>query len=120
MQEIWGWLPAIDLFLGGLGAGAFLVAAIVELTGERYRHDFCPTTLVGAGIGGPAVLLGTVVLIFDLGAGKRQVVLVATQRSSENGEWPVPVGCLDLASHLADRIGNAAHGASDQRLSLLW
>jgi len=72
MQEAWHWLPAIYLFLGGLGAGAFLVAALVELTGERYKHDFCPTTLVGATISGPAVALGAVILIFDLGAGQQE------------------------------------------------
>jgi len=72
MQEAWHWLPAIYLFLGGLGAGAFLVAALVELTGERYKHDFCPTTLVGATVAGPAVALGSVILIFDLGAGQRE------------------------------------------------
>lgn len=72
MQETWHWLPAIDLFLGGLGAGAFIVAALVELTGERYKHDFCPTTLVGATVSGPAVALGSLILVLDLGAGMRE------------------------------------------------
>ncbi len=72
MQTAWGWLPSIYLFLGGLGAGAFLVAAIMEWTGEQYKHDFCPTSMVGATVGGPLLLLGTVLLIFDLGAGLRQ------------------------------------------------
>jgi polysulfide reductase chain C len=72
MQEAWHWLPAIYLFLGGLGAGAFLVAATVELTGERYRHEFCPTSLVGSTISGPTVALGALILIFDLGAGKTE------------------------------------------------
>jgi formate-dependent nitrite reductase membrane component NrfD len=72
MQEAWHWLPAIYLFLGGLGAGAFLVAALVELTGERYKHEFCPTSLVGSTISGPVVALGAVILIFDLGAGKME------------------------------------------------
>jgi len=72
MQTAWEWLPAIYLFLGGLGAGAFLVAAVVELTGERYKHDFCPTTLVGSTVGGPLIALGALLLIFDLGAGKRE------------------------------------------------
>lgn len=70
MQDAWHWLPAIYLFLGGLGAGAFLVAAAIELTGERYKHEFCPTSLVGATVAGPAVALGSVILIFDLGAGR--------------------------------------------------
>jgi len=72
MQQAWHWLPAIYLFLGGLGAGAFLVAAAVDLTGERYRHEFCPTTLVGSTISGPAVAVGAALLIFDLGAGRQE------------------------------------------------
>lgn len=72
MQTVWEWLPAIYLFLGGLGAGAFLVAATLEFSGKRYEFDFCPTTLVGATLPGPLVALGSVLLIFDLGAGLRE------------------------------------------------
>jgi formate-dependent nitrite reductase membrane component NrfD len=72
MQTAWGWLPAIYLFLGGLGAGAFLVAAVIELTNKRYEFEFCAITLVGATIPGPVVALGAVLLIFDLGAGLRE------------------------------------------------
>ena len=72
METPWGWLAAIYLFLGGLGAGAFLVAAVFELTNKRYEFDFCPVTLVGATVPGPVVALGAVLLIFDLGAGLRQ------------------------------------------------
>lgn len=72
MQTAWGWLPAIYLFLGGLGAGALIIAAAFELTNERYRTDFCPTTLVGATVSGPAVALGAVLLILELGAGLRE------------------------------------------------
>ena len=72
MQTIWGWLPAIYLFLGGLGAGAFLAAATLEFTRKRYEIDICPITLVGAILPGPLVALGTVLLIFDLGAGLRE------------------------------------------------
>jgi formate-dependent nitrite reductase membrane component NrfD len=72
MYPVWEWLPAIYLFLGGLGAGAFLVAATVEFTGRRYDFSFSPTTLVGATVPGPLVALGTVLLIFDLGAALRE------------------------------------------------
>jgi len=72
MQTAWGWLPAIYLFLGGLGAGAFLVAAVIELTNKRYEFEFCAITLVGATVPGPVVALGAVLLIFDLGAGLRE------------------------------------------------
>ncbi|MFZ5915957.1 MAG: NrfD/PsrC family molybdoenzyme membrane anchor subunit [Chloroflexota bacterium] len=72
MQEVWHWLAAIYLFLGGLGAGAFLIAAIVELTGDRDRQAFCPITLVGSTISGPAVGIGAVLLVIELGAGLRE------------------------------------------------
>jgi polysulfide reductase chain C len=72
MQTMWGWLPAIYLFLGGLGAGTLLVAAALEFSGKRYEFDFCPGSFVGAILPGPLVALGTVLLIFDLGAGLRE------------------------------------------------
>jgi formate-dependent nitrite reductase membrane component NrfD len=71
-EHHWGWLVAIYLFLGGMGAGAFLIASLIELTGARYRQKYCPTTMAGAGVSGPLLLLGTVLLIFDLGAGLRE------------------------------------------------
>jgi formate-dependent nitrite reductase membrane component NrfD len=71
-EHYWGWLVAIYLFLGGMGAGAFLIAAVIELSGKRYEQEYCPTTLVGAGVSGPLIVIGTVLLIFDLGAGLRE------------------------------------------------
>ena len=37
-EHHWGWLVAIYLFLGGMGAGAFLIASLIELSGERYKY----------------------------------------------------------------------------------
>ncbi len=71
-QTTWSWLVIVYLFLGGLGAGAFLIAAFFELSGLRDRREFCPTTLTGAMIAGPAVALGSLLLILDLGAGKTE------------------------------------------------
>ncbi len=71
-QLAWGWLVVIYLFLGGLGAGAFLTAAFFELSGWRYKRDFCPVALTGSAISGPLVALGSLLLIFDLGAGKTE------------------------------------------------
>jgi formate-dependent nitrite reductase membrane component NrfD len=72
VQTTWGWLPSIYLFLGGLGAGVFLVAAAMEWTKQQYKVSFSPITLVGATVGGPVLLVGTLLLIFDLGAGLRE------------------------------------------------
>jgi formate-dependent nitrite reductase membrane component NrfD len=71
-EHHWGWLVAIYLFLGGMGAGSFLIAAFMELSGARYKQKYCPTSMVGAGVSGPLILIGTVLLIFDLGAGLQE------------------------------------------------
>lgn len=71
-EHHWGWLIAIYLFLGGMGAGSFLMAAVFELTGIRYEHDYSPTCMAGAGVSGPLLLVGTLLLVFDLGAGMRE------------------------------------------------
>jgi polysulfide reductase chain C len=84
-EHHWGWLIAIYLFLGGMGAGSFLIASIFELSGLRYKYDFCPTSLAGAGVSGPLILIGTVLLIFDLGAGLRQ-------------PWRIPLMFLNFSS----------------------
>jgi polysulfide reductase chain C len=95
-QTAWGWLVVIYLFLGGLGAGAFLTAAYFELTGLRYRRDFCPVTLTGATISGPAVALGSVLLILDLGVGKAEpwrMIYLFTHFSSPM-TWGIWILCL--------------------------
>jgi polysulfide reductase chain C len=84
-EHHWGWLIAIYLFLGGMGAGSFVVASIFELSGIRYKHDFCPTSLAGAGVCGPLILIGTVLLVLDLGAGLRE-------------PWRIPLMFLNFSS----------------------
>jgi formate-dependent nitrite reductase membrane component NrfD len=95
-QTAWGWLVVVYLFLGGLGAGAFLTAAFFELSGWRYKRDFCPTVLTGATISGPVVALGSVLLIFDLGAGRMEpwrIVYLFTNFSSVM-TWGIWILCL--------------------------
>jgi polysulfide reductase chain C len=84
-EHHWGWLIAIYLFLGGMGAGSFVVASIFELSGIRYKYDFCPTSLAGAGVCGPLILIGTVLLVLDLGAGLRE-------------PWRIPLMFLNFSS----------------------
>jgi polysulfide reductase chain C len=84
-EHHWGWLIAIYLFLGGMGAGSFMIAAVFELSGIRYKYDFCPTCMAGAGVCGPLLLIGTLLLIFDLGAGLRE-------------PWRIPLMFLNFSS----------------------
>ena len=71
-QTAWGLLVIVYLFLGGLGAGAFLTAACFELSGWRDRPRFSLVSLTGATLSGPLVALGSLLLVFDLGAGKTE------------------------------------------------
>ena len=36
-QSVWGWEPALYLFLGGLGAGTFVAAAVIYLSSKDHR-----------------------------------------------------------------------------------
>jgi polysulfide reductase chain C len=95
-QVAWSWLVVIYLFLGGLGAGSFLTAALFEVTGWRYRRDFCPVALVGSVISGPVVAIGSVLLVFDLGAGKMEpwrIFYLFTHFSSPM-TWGIWILCL--------------------------
>jgi len=84
-EHHWGWLIAIYLFLGGMGAGSFLIASAFELSGLRYKHEYSPTCMAGAGVSGPLLLVGTLLLIFDLGAGMHQ-------------PWRIPLMFMNFSS----------------------
>lgn len=72
LQSTWGWLVAVYLFLGGLGAGSFItVAALYLATGERYKS----TIRFGAWAGAVAIGAGTLVLLADVGQPLRALVL---------------------------------------------
>lgn len=41
LQTIWGWQPALYLFLGGMGAGTFVVAGIVRFATMSHKRTIC-------------------------------------------------------------------------------
>ncbi len=62
----WHWLIIIYLFLGGLGAGAYLTSFAAE---KGWLGKNSSLTKVGYYIAPPIVAIGTVLLVFDLGQG---------------------------------------------------
>jgi formate-dependent nitrite reductase membrane component NrfD len=69
LQTEWGWLIGIYLFLGGVGAGAYTIAAINSFIAEGGGLS----TTVGLWIGFPALLIGSLCLLADLGSPVRAV-----------------------------------------------
>ncbi len=65
---VWGWQIAWYLFLGGLGAGATLTSLLASRAGPRVGT----IERAGATLAGPAVALGTALLVLDLGMGRRE------------------------------------------------
>lgn len=56
MQTVWGWQPALYLFLGGVGAGSFIVAGLVHLLAKSHKRIvsaamWCAIVFLGVGLG---------------------------------------------------------------------
>ena len=69
LQKDWVWLIGLYLTLGGLGAGAYFIAAVNGL------FEGLPlATSIGLWISFPAVALGSVFLVADLGSPVRSVL----------------------------------------------
>jgi formate-dependent nitrite reductase membrane component NrfD len=72
LQTTWGWVVAIYLFLGGLGAGVMFTASIISLlAGERLKA----TIRFGAWASAIAIACGTLFLLIDVGKPFRAIVL---------------------------------------------
>lgn len=92
MESHWNWLVVIYLFLGGLGAGAYLTSFAAELgwLGNNSRLK-----RLGYFIAGPIVGIGTLLLVFDLGQGLKKPWLLF--RLVTNFESVMTLGTIVLA-----------------------
>lgn len=61
----WGFLIVVYLFLGGLGAGCLVLSAIATFAGRQQRYT--RIAHAGALVAPIPVMLGTALLVFDLG-----------------------------------------------------
>jgi len=66
MEQQWGWLIVIYLFLGGLGAGAYLTSFAAS---KGFFGNAPALNRIGYFIAAPVVAIGTALLVFDLGQG---------------------------------------------------
>ncbi len=69
----WGWLIAIYLFLGGLGAGSYLSSFAAE---KGFLGKSTNLHRVGYYVSGPIVAIGALLLVGDLGQGLKKPWLI--------------------------------------------
>jgi formate-dependent nitrite reductase membrane component NrfD len=98
MQREWSWLVAIYLFLGGIGGGAYTIAAINGFVGDSGNAS----TEVGLWIGFPALLIGSLCLLADLGSPQRALLAGMMPRTSwiARGFWIITVFMILAFLHL--------------------
>ena len=91
-QTTWGWLIVIYLFLGGLGAGAFLCSALAykgflgKLDEKFYKFGFVLAPI--------AVIVGTALLLFDLAPS------AAINPAKIIGLYTRPVSIMSIGTYL--------------------
>jgi formate-dependent nitrite reductase membrane component NrfD len=112
LQREWGWLIAAYLFLGGVGGGAYTIAAINSFLGA----SLALSTTVGLWIGFPALLIGSLFLIADLGSPARAIFAGLKPRTSwiARGTWIITafmiLSFLHLVLHRFTSVGGTAGG----------
>jgi len=113
LQRDWGWLIAAYLFLGGVGGGAYTIAAINSFLGT----SLALSTTVGLWIAFPALLVGTLFLLFDLGSPTRAVLAGMKPGTSwiARGTWIISLfmvfSFLHLILHRFTNVGSTSGGA---------
>ncbi len=86
LQTTWGWLPAIYLFLGGLGAGAFLTVSILRLAKPG---RFKKTVTGGVWTAVVALAIGLLALVSEVAKPFQAMILF---KSFVNGSSWMAVG----------------------------
>jgi len=118
LQTEWGWLIAIYLFLGGVGAGAYTIAAINGFIGE----ELALSTTVGLWISFPALMIGSAVLLADLGSPTKAIFAGKKLGSSwiARGFWIISIFMILAFIHfLLHRSGIPAGSPSITVVSIL-
>lgn len=63
LQFVWGWQPALYLFLGGMGAGAFVMAAVLYLKGKAKSSLVMSASMWAAAV---SLMVGLLLLLMEL------------------------------------------------------
>jgi formate-dependent nitrite reductase membrane component NrfD len=116
MQTGWSWMIAVYLFLGGVGGGAYVIAALHDL-GIFGAAGGIPTT-VGLWVGFPALLIGSGFLVADLGAPAKAMLAGMKPGSSwiARGFWIISIFMVLAFVHLVMHL--TGDGSAPAALSI--
>lgn len=112
LQKEWGGLLALYLFLGGVGGGAYTIAALNSFLGKSMELS----TTVGLWIGFPALLIGSMILIIDLGNPGKFFLAGMKPRTSwiARGFWIISIfmvfSFLHLVLHQFTQMDKTSNG----------
>ena len=97
IQTEWRWLVAIYLFLGGVGGGAYTIAAVNSFLGDTLQRS----TVVGLWISFPALSIGGLCLLADLGSPSKAILAGMKPRTSwiARGFWIINVFMVLAFAH---------------------
>ncbi len=113
MQHDWGWLLAVYLFLGGVAGGAYTIGAINSFLGSELELS----TTVGLWISFPAIIIGSLFLIADLGSPSRAFLAGMKPGTSwiARGTWIIFIfivlSFIHLVLHQFTNFGDSDSGA---------
>ena len=112
MQTEWGWWVAVYLFLGGIGGGAYTIGAVNWLIGE----SVVASTTIALWIGFPALLIGSLCLVADLGSPTRAFLAGMKPGTSwiARGTWIITLfmilAFVHFTLHLFTGVGDSVGG----------
>lgn len=119
----WHWLIAVYLFLAGVSGGAFLTAALTDMYSNDHNIRIIRT---GAYIAPISIIIGLVLLVFDLGRPLHFWKLLINVNAGSvmsigvfiisifSGLAAVYGGIVWLASNSGKRITKGVHAAADE------
>jgi len=117
LQQHWSWWVAVYLFLGGLGAGAYTIGAINSFMGESLELS----TTVGLWISFPALLIGSICLIVDLGSPSRAFLAGMKPGTSwiARGTWIISLFMVFAFLHFVLHLYTNVSGAIISLIAIL-
>ena len=114
IQTHWRWLIAAYLFLGGVGAGAYTIAAINTFLSEVLE----PSTVVGLWISWPALIVGSLCLLADLGQPTKAVLAGMKPGTSwiARGFWIISIFMIVAMVHTWLSIPRPWHSSKNAKV----